>query len=186
MVTDMDRRRKRLGFALAAVCGLFAVAGCGDATTPEPTVTSSRDDDASTADLLAEAEVVYLGYLEVSNGMWNQTEVDHTLWAEWASDPIAVEEAAGHEQLRAQGVTTMGPIELAAFEPAGGAGEPAIDVFLCLDFSGAQRFDATGADVTPPDAVQFAPLQVRFERQEGTLIVTQQEALTDPALSPCP
>lgn len=176
------------GAAAAAIAALLSgcVGGEDAEESAAPSVPSaSASAEPTDEELIAEARGVYESFLAASNAMWDEPEVDYTAWLESSSPEIASEEAAGQQALRDGGVASMGPISLAAFEPAGEIVADRVDAFVCLDFSEARRFASDGSDITPEEAVDRAGLQVRFEREDARLLLTTQEGLTDGQESPC-
>lgn len=179
-----------MSWAAVGAVGVVALSGCVDGGEPEPSTiappTSSPSSVPTDEELIAEARSVYESYLVAAVSMWGESEVDYTLLLDWASVEVATDEAAGQQALRDEGVVNSGPIVVAAFESAGGTTVGQVDAFVCLDFTQAIHLDSQGNDVTPADAVDFAPLQLRFERVGSPLVLSAQEGLPAGVETPCP
>ncbi|MCD2441483.1 hypothetical protein LQ757_04245 [Agromyces sp. SYSU K20354] len=163
------RRSRRLGGAAAAASVLALVlTGCVGAAepTPTPTPTEAAPIFASDEEALAAAEQAYAAQLVVVDELSHAggvaiEKLEEVATAEYAAGISASLERLSASGMRTTGATTFDTVELIEHFEADDVAH--VSAYVCLDIGDTRVVDSSGADVTPPDRILRAPLQVRFE-----------------------
>ncbi|GGE85425.1 hypothetical protein GCM10011313_04850 [Mycetocola zhadangensis] len=117
---------------------------------------------ASEEEALAAATDTYAKYLAISDAVSADGGREPERIRPYVTEAFWLTEAAGIGGLVSAGYRTTGS---SSFDQTTMANleEGAITVQLCLDVSQVRVLDSGGADVTPDDRVDRAPLEVEFE-----------------------
>ena len=156
-----------LSHILVAVAVIGVASGCAGPTPvptlpPEPTTTPVF---ATEEEALAAATQAYAEYLAVSD------EIGHGGWLETQGYAAVVTGDALDEELegaqsyvdegwRLVGTSTFDSMVLQTYETDGGTAS--VTAYVCLDVSGTDVVDSSGASVVGPDRSTRLPLEVEF------------------------
>ncbi|MFC9561036.1 hypothetical protein [Agromyces sp. NPDC056965] len=157
--------------AALAAAGAVAVllSGCARAVpapSPSPSADAADPIFASDEEALAAAVEAYEAHLAIVDQLTAAGVADTSQLDEVASPSYARGLEDSLQRLQESGTRTQGDT---LFDNAGlvekveADGVATVSVYLCLDVSGVRVIDAAGADVTPPERLNRAPIQVEFE-----------------------
>jgi len=176
----MPHRWSRL-VALGALACVLAVSGCvgAEPSEPSPSPTASAEPVfASEQEALAAATEVYEGYTKVGDQIAADGGTEVNRLAPFVTDAQLQQEDSSYGALRDRSLVGVGAasfdsVRLQDFRPDLAANDT-LNVYLCSDITRLRLFDASGADVTPPDRTDRLPLLVSFlltEQDERPLLI---------------
>lgn len=175
--------RKFLSAAAAALL-LTSLAGCIDpgpvktaVPTPSATPVFASDEEA-----LAAAEAAYAAYLAVSDAILQEGGANPDRIDDVATPSVTAEEKKGFADFAekgyvSSGTTTFYGMQLESYETDPALLTDVVRVYVCIDSSGVDVRDASGASIVPPDREGLLPFEIGFDRRSdglGALVVSSK------------
>lgn len=147
------------GRPVRATSGMLLALALLTACAPEPAPTPTPTGFASEEEAFAAAEETYRGYIEALNAsrdhLENSPSPDTFLTGAALTQSLQVS-----EQLRESGLRISGPARILTLDPLEWDSSYAT-ITTCMSYEEARVVDETGKDVTPPDRMDVASLEVQ-------------------------
>jgi hypothetical protein len=164
--------------AASAALALASMVGCSTAAPPPPTSSPSTAAPvfASEEEALAAATEAYTAYQAMSSTVAQEGGADPGRMSAFAVGEALEAEIASFESLSKSGLRGTGSlafdrltVQSAELETGG------VEAYLCLDVSGTDVIDTSGASTVPPDRPLRLPLQVSFAPgSDGPLLLIER------------
>ncbi len=165
-----------LGLTLIAAAGLAACAPQDPVHPPSPGP-SSTPVFASEEEALAAAEDSYLAYLGIAdqiaaNGGQNPTRIDSVATGELHESAIEGFGVLRQKTWHTSGSTVLNNLVEQSFDLVG---SPVVVAYICIDVSGVDVLDESGASVVSEERPDLQAFEVSFESHGDALVPDTRE-----------
>ncbi|WP_022886251.1 hypothetical protein [Glaciibacter superstes] len=177
-------RMKKRGLVvaiLACTLVLAALSGCTPTPAPTPIPTSTTDAPVFESDeeALAAATEAYAAYQAMSNTIAQEGGRAPERISEFSTGAVLKSEVESFSKMEENGFHGTGDLSFDSFSiQSADLVDGIIQAYLCLDVSGTDVVDSTGASVVPVDRPLRLPLQVGLVNSDDAkqLLIEESES----------